>query len=584
MAQDYSAEAAGAQKIVPLQTAMNKIDAYGQSEKALQGPLRTSQNMWESAGVAIDDVLATFPMVNNELLSSWQSPADSSLYRQAGEATTNSLQAARASIGGSGGTGATGQIGGSIPNTLFTLNDVITLVAAITQQAKTDLDEGVRQFSVASAKRMTAAAREALELQFVNLWRPQVVQAGQALNTLGQTYEMAGQSIVAAAQSMKWEGPGSGNTIPGGGPRGAATGPGIGAVGGAPGVNGGGADAIGADDAGADAGAGGTDAGGVGGADAGGAGGADQAGMDGAAAADAGMGGAGGGTGTGDLPGGMPGGVTGGENGTGLAGLPTLTAPPALPTVNLPTLPSGGLPNPNLPGGMPIGSMPIGGLPTRGMQLPGSTVGGARGLGADKLKLPGGLGNGGLGSGGLGSGGLGSGGLKTGDFTMPKPESGLPRASLTSTGEQQIARVGEQMSPQQPVSGGRPPTAPGATGLAGTGSPNAGAGGAPPMMPPGAMGGAGGGGRGGKPGAGTIRPTGRKRDRRDGDTPGVPVGLRGKAGKDLPGAFPSVPASTRRRQEKNQPADTLQLLDEDLWKVEESEAVAVPSTPRRLAN
>jgi hypothetical protein len=103
----------------------------------------------------------------------------------------------------------------------------------------------------------------------------------------------------------------------------------------------------------------------------------------------------------------------------------------------------------------------------------------------------------------------------------------------------------------------------------------------PPMMPPGAGAGAGGGksGRGGGP----IRPVGRKRDRRKEETPGVPVGLRGKAGKDLPGAFPAMPATNVRRQRDALSSETLQLLDEDLWKVEEAET-ATPPAPRRLAN
>jgi hypothetical protein len=104
------------------------------------------------------------------------------------------------------------------------------------------------------------------------------------------------------------------------------------------------------------------------------------------------------------------------------------------------------------------------------------------------------------------------------------------------------------------------------------------------MMPPGGMApGTGGGNRAGKPGAGTVRPVGRKRDRQQGDTPGVPAGLRGKAGRELPGAFPSAPASTRRRYE-DEAAETLQLLDEELWKVEESATAAPATQQRRLAN
>jgi hypothetical protein len=102
------------------------------------------------------------------------------------------------------------------------------------------------------------------------------------------------------------------------------------------------------------------------------------------------------------------------------------------------------------------------------------------------------------------------------------------------------------------------------------------------MMPPGAMA-PGGGGRGGKPGAGAIRPGGRARNRQTGETPGVPAGLRGKVGRARSGAFPSVPATTRRRLEKEQNAETLQLLDEELWKVEETEPAGLKQ-PRRLAN
>lgn len=106
----------------------------------------------------------------------------------------------------------------------------------------------------------------------------------------------------------------------------------------------------------------------------------------------------------------------------------------------------------------------------------------------------------------------------------------------------------------------------------------------PPMMPP-MMGGAGGAGnRAGKPGNGVIAPANRRRDRRQGDTPGVPAGLRGREGKDLPGAFPAVPVSTRRRKEKTEAANTLQLLDEDLWKVEATDGKAAPDRGHRPAN
>ncbi|MFI5736312.1 hypothetical protein ACIA49_39725 [Kribbella sp. NPDC051587] len=236
----------------------------------------------------------------------------------------------------------------------------------------------------------------------------------------------------------------------------------------------------------------------------------------------------------------MPGGDT------GLAGMPTAPPPVMPPPVKMPTVPS-----PHLPGmPPPVAMPPVAPLPVR----PGT---GARGIGRIGGGGPGGIG------GGIGGGpGKGGGGLKTGN------------------GFQQIPRAAQQVSAAPAPSGGQAPTAP--TGLssgAGAGAGSSG-GGMPPMMPP--MGGAGAGdGRNGK--GAPIRPVGRKRDRRDEETPGVPVGLRGRAGKDLPGAFPAVPANTRRRQDSGPAAETLQLLDEELWQVDEAEVAAPQATPR-LAN
>ncbi len=195
----------------------------------------------------------------------------------------------------------------------------------------------------------------------------------------------------------------------------------------------------------------------------------------------------------------------------------------------------------------PMSTLPVGGVP-------GGYTGGA-GAG----KVPGG----GIGGGGLPGAGGGGGSQKG------VADSQLPRA------------VPETGSSQGPLSGGRAPASP--SGLAGgTGAAaGQGGGGMPPMMPP--MGGAAGAGsnKAGRPGNGMIAPGNRRRDRQQGDTPGVPVGLRGRAGKDLPGAFPAVPVNTRRRKEKTEAANTLQLLDEDLWKVEATDAKAAPPATRQ---
>jgi hypothetical protein len=195
-----------------------------------------------------------------------------------------------------------------------------------------------------------------------------------------------------------------------------------------------------------------------------------------------------------------------------------------------------------------------------------------------KGKLPslGGPGKGGGGLGGLGGGGLGK-GLRNGLPDLAKVGDPALR------GDPQIARAGQQVSAPAQPSTGQAPAAP--NGLAGSpaGTPAGGSGGAPPpMMPPGA-GAGGGGGRGGKPGAGAIRPVNRKRKSQEDETPGVPIGLRGKAGRSLPGGFPMVPASSRRRADEREKADTIELLDEELWKVEEAEAAETKKRIGRLA-
>jgi hypothetical protein len=531
MANDYTARANQAGDIPELQAAMNQIDAYAQSEKQLQGPLKTSETMWNKAGEAIDGVIATFPQLAGDLLTSWRSPADSSLFQQAADATTSSLTASRNSIGGPSGRSGDGF---SIPDALFTLSDVITLAAYSAGQAKADLDQAVTAFNARYGDGSTPALpggkggggasgpRSAAEQQFLQTWRPVVVQAGQGLNALAQAYQTSGRQIVAAAQGLKWAGPGAGSTSPAGrqaaGPSPASPamqtmpgGPGSAPTAGGPGTAG------------------------------------DVAGTGPAGAGPAGAG-----------PG-AAGGVPAGPGGTGLAGLDTLPKPPT-------PLPTGSLPTPSLPGtGLPSTGIAVGGIPLPPL-TPGSgltPVG--QGLGAGgKSKLQ-------------GVGGLGGGGLRSGDLA-----GGRPGVGIASAGEQAIARAGEQTAaPQQAVSG-RPPAPPGASGVPATTAPASGAGAPPPMMPPGAMA-PGGGGRGGKPGTGAIRPGGRARNRQTGETPGVPASLRGKAGKTPSGAFPSVPATTRRSQEREQKAETLQLLDEELWKVEETEPAGLKQ-PRRLAN
>lgn len=528
---DYSAKVQGAQKFAEMGPAVTEVVNFAQSEQALVGPLQTSQQMWNSAGSSLDGVLASFPQINSELLAGWQSPADSSIYRSASDESTNSLKASRDAIGSPAGqcTAAYGSAG--IPNLLLNLADTITQTAQPAQEALTAYNAAQQQFTqwLAAFPLATQEQRDTQELASVNQARPAAVKAGQALNTLAQAYTTSGPAIVSAAQQLKWKGPGAGNTVSGSGAGGS-------------GSQAGGSSGTGGNQGGQQGGQQGDQAGQQGqqgGGQAGQAGQGDQAGQD--------QQGQGGQTG-GQLPGQLP-----QVPGTGLAGLPTTPLmPPPIEPFQPPSIPLA-----------PVGATPAGNLPIGSLPMP-------IGLGGGGGRPPGG------GGGGIG-GGIGGGGIKP---DLPK----VGTDGLTG-GDKQIARAGEQLSPQSPLTSGRGPASPLGTGLASSPSSGAGAsGGVPPMMPPGAGGmGAGGGGKPGKSGAaGTIRPAGRKRDRQSEETPGVPAGLRGKAGKDLPGAFPAVPTSTRRRQEKA-PAETLQLLDEDLWKVEEPDT-APPTQPRRYAN
>ena len=101
------------------------------------------------------------------------------------------------------------------------------------------------------------------------------------------------------------------------------------------------------------------------------------------------------------------------------------------------------------------------------------------------------------------------------------------------------------------------------------------------MMPPMGMGG-GGAGAGGGPGSGTAsRPGNNKNRRKEVVTPGLPVMLSGKAGMADMNAF----AGRGRKQvaESDVPT-TVQLIDEDLWQVEQKPADEAVVAPVRRAH
>lgn len=96
------------------------------------------------------------------------------------------------------------------------------------------------------------------------------------------------------------------------------------------------------------------------------------------------------------------------------------------------------------------------------------------------------------------------------------------------------------------------------------------------MMPPmGGMGGAGAAGGSGPGGpGGNSRPRERKRD--NDKTPGLPALLSGKAGTSSPYAF------TRSRAVEWDTPATVQLIDEDLWQVDNKPVVDEQAPVRRV--
>ncbi|WP_037317027.1 hypothetical protein [Amycolatopsis orientalis] len=109
------------------------------------------------------------------------------------------------------------------------------------------------------------------------------------------------------------------------------------------------------------------------------------------------------------------------------------------------------------------------------------------------------------------------------------------------------------------------------TSLSTTGSSGASASGSPGTMPPAQQqpqhGGAKTGG-GIKPGAAEHAATGRSRDRKPGTTPGV--SLLGRSGRGRPVHRATEPAPAPRRWDQEN--DTVQLLDEELWQVDQEDS------------
>ncbi|WP_460522188.1 hypothetical protein [Flindersiella endophytica] len=167
-------------------------------------------------------------------------------------------------------------------------------------------------------------------------------------------------------------------------------------------------------------------------------------------------------------------------------------------------------------------------------------------------------------------GGIGGGPLAAGLGGSSRPGSG------TGANTPNVQQAARNLSSPQGAGTGQAPAlgrlAAGSAGQAGSG-----AGGVPPMMPP-MMPQTGAGT--GKPKPGTAPATGTGRNRSAGGSAGVPAGLRGRTGGGGDGQ--RRPAVRRARQEAeqteaSQPNQNVELLDSELWEVDQPS----PVTERR---
>jgi hypothetical protein len=273
----------------------------------------------------------------------------------------------------------------------------------------------------------------------------------------------------------------------------------------------------------------------------------------------------------------------GSAGGPGASANPELSGGLGTAPVTAPSLsggPSGPAPVTSLPGGgtgmpTPIVNSPIGGGGGGGGSRP---PGGPGPIGGG----PGGGGPGGPGIGGGGGGISGAGPIGAGGARIPGVSLGGGGGIGGGPGGATIpaAAVPFQAPPTAGPAGAAPTTPPTLAAASGaSAAAGGGAGGMPPMMPPMGMGGMGG-GSGGGPGSGAAsRPSGsnNKNRRKEVVTPGLPMMLSGKAGQADMNAF----AGRGRKQvaESDVPT-TVQLIDEDLWQVEQKpaadERVAAP--------
>lgn len=294
--------------------------------------------------------------------------------------------------------------------------------------------------------------------------------------------------------------------------------------------------------------------------------------------------------GPGGAPPGGPGGAPpGAPEGAPPGGAPPGGAPPGgAPPGGAP--PGGAPPGGAPPGGAPPGGAPPGGAPPGGgdpggvtppdtglagappATIPPPTIPEVPGPSPSSPNLPGSTSPGGPGP----LGGVGGGPIAAGLGGASRPGTGGGGGGPTTPPEvQQAAR---NLSSPQGAGNGQAPSLSGLSRGSSVAGAGTGLGGVPPMMPPPMMPGMGGDGNG-KPKPGTAQPTGPGRTRPAGGAAGVPAGLRGRTGGG-DGQRRAAPSRARREQDQQNP--NVELLDSELWEVDQPKPASPVSERRRV--
>lgn len=507
-----------------LRNAMQALVGYAQSQTQFSSRLSDSIQMWRQTGEWLTGTIEDFSAERSSVLGYWQGKDDGSkpFETETGKSITQ-MNESKAKIS-PGPIAALEAALKQLPDSCRTVGEQATAF----NSALDSYNAATNPPSVAPGDVGTGTATAQL---IAIRWMQQAIRAaGEALNKLRDTYVPATAAVTKAGEGHEWSGPKSGhqpNITPdenAGAPGRAPSGSPTGAPTGDP-----------AQDAGQDQA---------------------QAGQDPAQA----------GADQQDAGGGQDG-QTSGETGTqgpslsGVGGVPPVTVPPPGTGTTVPPVSSVPF-RPPVNGFEPFG---ISQIPGMGNAAYGPVNGAGKSGGLGGVVGPGRSGVGGIdGTKGVGDSKIGQ--VSNGGLDRQIPQAAKPGPSST------------------PLSGGQ---APGAAGFSG-GGPSAaqagGAGGVPPMMPPPMMPGGMGGGRTARTG-GPVRSGGPGRARPGGPPPGVPAALRGRTGRpDATGMVPAAAAADRnRRRQRSDDVNTLQLLDEELWTVDNTTPEAQQEA-RRLAN